>query len=426
MIIKGNFLYTPSPDQLVIREQEYLVIKGGKIVDFYKQLPVEYETETVADYGTSIIIPAFNDLHTHAPQLINRGVGFDKELLPWLETYTFPIEARYRDAAFADYAYRLFLNRMWSVGTMRFSAFATLHKEASWHLMELTEQSGLSAYIGKVNMDRNAPDYLCEDTAASLSDTEELIIRCRAELAHVHYILTPRFVPTTTEKLMTGLAALGEKYNLPVQSHLSENRNEVAWVKELHPDISTYTEVYQEYDLLRKGKTIMAHSIYLSDEEKALLKEKEIMLAHCAQSNANLSSGTMPLRKNLSMGLNCCIASDIAGSHTLAMNRHITTSIEVSKIHWLYHPNEKALMLSEAFFLATKAAGSFFGNVGSFEKGFVFDALVIETDEMNGLLERTPFEKLEQFIYDGDDRNIKVRFCNGKEVRKPFQLTELS
>lgn len=134
--------------------------------------------------------------------------------------------------------------------------------------MELAEQSGLSGYIGKVNMDRNLPDILIEDTEQSLADTEELIIRSREELKEFSYILTPRFVPATTEKLMQGLGDLGEKYNLPVQSHLSENRSEIAWVKELHPSIEDYTRVYEAYGLMRSNRTIMAHAIWLSDKEK--------------------------------------------------------------------------------------------------------------------------------------------------------------
>ena len=147
MIIKGNFLYTPSIDEMVVKEQAYLLIENGKVKAFYDTLPEEYRQEKVIDYGEAIIIPAFNDVHVHAPQLINRGVGFDKELLPWLETYTFPVEAKYKDVAFAEKAYKLFLNRLWAVGTMRFSAFATLHKDATWRFMELAEQSGLSGYI---------------------------------------------------------------------------------------------------------------------------------------------------------------------------------------------------------------------------------------------------------------------------------------
>ena len=191
MIFKGNFLYTPALGELTVREGEYLVVEGEKCAGFYRALPQEYAGQPVTDFGRALVLPAFCDLHLHAPQMVNRGVGYDQELLPWLETYTFPVEARYGDTDFAEAAWKRFLNRMWANGTLRFSAFATIHKEAAWRLMELTERAGLSALIGKVNMDRNAPDSLREDTDASLADTEELICRSRAELKHVEYILTP-------------------------------------------------------------------------------------------------------------------------------------------------------------------------------------------------------------------------------------------
>lgn len=105
---QGELLYTPSIDEMVVKEQAYLLIENGKVKAFYDTLPEEYRQEKVIDYGEAIIIPAFNDVHIHAPQLINRGVGFDKELLPWLETYTFPVEAKYKDVAFAEKAYKLF------------------------------------------------------------------------------------------------------------------------------------------------------------------------------------------------------------------------------------------------------------------------------------------------------------------------------
>ena len=313
MIFKGNFLYTPALGELTVREGEYLVVDGEKCAGFYRALPQEYAGQSVTDFGRALVLPAFCDLHLHAPQMVNRGVGYDQELLPWLETYTFPVEARYGDADFAEAAWKRFLNRMWANGTLRFSAFATIHKEAAWRLMELTERAGLSALIGKVNMDRNAPDSLREDTDASLADTEELICRSRAELKHVGYILTPRFVPSTTARLMDGLGRLGERYGLPVQSHLSENRSEIAWVGQLHPECASYTEVYRDYGLLRRGCTIMAHAVHLTGREEAILREEGVTLAHCAQSNTNLSSGVMPLRRSLSEGLRCCVASDVAG-----------------------------------------------------------------------------------------------------------------
>ena len=161
----------------------------------------------------------------------------------------------------------------------------------------------------------------------------------------------------------------------------------------------------------------MAHAIYLSDEEKSLLGNKGVYLAHCAQSNANLTSGIMPLRRNLEQGLTCTIASDVAAGHTPAMNKQIALTIEISKLHALQHDTEKALTIGEGLYLATKGPGRFYGRTGSFETGYAFDALVIHMDDMEGL-ERTPFEKLQQFIYDGDDRNIIARYVDGELVAR--------
>ncbi|OUN80343.1 guanine deaminase [Flavonifractor sp. An52] len=420
MILKGTFLHTPKLGTLEVRPEAYLISQGETIVGLYDTLPPEYAGQPVEDWGDALIIPAFTDLHIHAPQIINRGIGYDKELLPWLETYTFPAEARFADSAFADRAWKAFLNHLWAVGTLRFSAFATIHKDAAWRLMELSEASGLRGLIGKVNMDRNSPDNLREDTDASLADTEELICRSREALRRTGFILTPRFVPSTTARLMDGLGRLGEKYDLPIQSHLSENQSEVAWVAQLHPDIPTYTQVYEHFGLLRQDKTIMAHAIHLSDGEKALLREKGVMLAHCALSNTNLSSGIMPLRQDLEQGLRCCVASDVAGGHTANLSRSVTATVQASKLRWLNHPDQAPLSLTEAFYLATRGAGSFFGQVGAFLPGFAFDALVLRPSALDALVERTPFERLEQFLYDGDDRNIAARYCAGELIPQPF------
>lgn len=420
MILHGNIVHAPVLGELEVRPHSWLVTEGEQVAGVYDTLPPQYAGQPVTDWGDALIIPAFCDLHLHAPQILNRGIGYDKELLPWLETYTFPTEARFGDSAFAERVWKAFLNHLWAVGTLRFSAFATIHKEAVWRLMELCEQSGLRGLIGKVNMDRNAPDDLREDTDASLADTEELICRSREELRHTGFILTPRFVPSTTGRLMEGLGRLGERYGLPVQSHLSENPSEVAWVAQLHPDIPSYTEVYDRFGLLRQDQTILAHAIYLSEGEKALLKDRGVTLAHCALSNTNLSSGIMPLRSHLAQGLRCCVASDVAGGNTAAMAASVSATVQTSKLYSLSHPECPPVSWMEAFWLATRGAGQFFGDVGAFLPGYAFDALVIQPDRLDALMKRTPVERLEQFLYHGDDRNIAARYCAGALVPMPF------
>ena len=419
---KGDILFTPTPGRFEVIDDGYVLVADGMVVATAGSLD-DYEQKDdveVVDRSGSLIIPAFNDLHIHAPQYPLTGLGYDYELIPWLEKYTFPTEAKYADPQIADEWYRRFITNLWQVGTLRFSAFATLHTQSTLRLMQLCQESGVKPVIGKVNMDRNAPDYLVESTQASLDGTEEIIRVSRERTPDIGYIITPRFVPSTTPALMTGLGELAEKYDLPVQSHLDENRGEVAWVHELHPDLPSYAAVYEHYGLMPKGRTIMAHCVWLSDAERAILKEHDVWLAHCPQSNLNLTSGIMPVRRDLEYGLKICIASDISAGHEPNMNRQMVMAIEASKAKTFEpgHEHERPLHLAEAFHMATKAGGSFFGRVGSFEPGYDFDALVIRNQPSP--LDLSSLERLERFIYTGDDRDITERYVSGQLIPEPF------
>lgn len=418
---KGDIAFTPTSDCFQTFEDGYVIVDNGKVTRVCASLPPDLQDITVVDRSGHLMIPGFNDLHIHAPQYPLAGLGFDYELLPWLENYTFKAESKYADIDVADYWYRRFITKLWENGTLRFSAFATLHNEATLRLMELCQESGLRPVVGKVNMDRNSPDYLVEDTDASLAGTEELIVKSKKLTPDIGFIITPRFVPSTTPELMAGLGELAERYHLPVQSHLDESRNEIQWVHELHPDIPTYTEVYEHYGLMPKGRTIMAHCVWLTDRERKILKEHDVWLTHCAESNLDLTSGIMPVRRNLDYGLKVSIASDVAGSHEPAINRHIVMAIEASKAKTFEagHEADKPLRLPEAFHMATKVGGALFGKVGSFEPGYEFDALVIQEDDSP--LDLSVEERLERFIYTGDDRDIEERYVGGRLIPRPFQ-----
>jgi len=189
-----------------------------------------------------LIIPGFNDVHVHAPQWVNAGMGFSLELLPWLDKYTFSVEERYMDVEFAKSSYSLTIEEMKKNGTTRASMFATSHLEGTKVLIELLRKSGMGAYVGKVNMDRNSTEGLTEDTVTSANETVELIEWMNSTKGNdnVDYIVTPRYVPCTTAELMKKLSEIVNKYNLPVQSHLDENKDEIKWVKELHPGMQGF------------------------------------------------------------------------------------------------------------------------------------------------------------------------------------------
>ena len=419
-ILKGTLVHTPQKDSFSIHPQSYLVITDGLVENIYSSLPDKFDGIPIDDFGDNLIIPGFCDLHTHAPQYVNIGIGYDEELLPWLMKYTFPLESRYADATFAEESYKRFINALWSKGTTRASVFATIHLPATRLLFDLFRKSGLGAYIGKVNMDRNAIPALTETTQSSLEDTLGFVESCIDPAGLVRPILTPRFVPSTTSELMRGLGDLAAKYDLPIQSHVSENRTEIQLVKDLHPDIASFTEVYDTYGLLRPDKTIMAHAVHLTDAESQIMLDKRIHIAHCPQSNFNMSSGIMPLRKYLNMGLALGLGSDVAGGHVLGMPQNIISACVASNQFWIDHPDDKQVCLAEAFYLATKGSGSFFGKVGSFEQSFEADALVVDDGASGSLIERTVEERLQKFIYEGDERSILRRFVRGIEVACPF------
>nr|WP_300003348.1 guanine deaminase [Tissierella sp.] len=421
-ILKGTIAYTPTKDEFKIYEDSYIIIEDGKVVEIQKELSDTYKDMEVEDYSGKLIIPGFVDLHLHATQYPNRGLGMDKELIPWLETYTFPEESKYSDLEYAEKVFKKLINELWAVGSLRTVIFSSIHKDSTKLLLDMFIESGLSAYVGKVNMDRNSPEYLIEKIEDSLEDTEEILIEYIGKSELVKPILTPRFAPTCSDSLLTKLAEFPGKYKVAIQSHLNENSSEIEWVKELFPKSKDYASVYDDFKLFGQTNTVMAHCIHNTDKEIELMAEKGVYAAHCPYSNYNLSSGIMPVRKYMNKGVKVGLASDISGGNNLSIPEVMHGAIQASKMTWLNTNKELApLTFSEGFFLGTKGGGEFFGKVGSFEEGYEFDALIIDDSELSDMNELTVEERLQKYIYIGDDRNIESRYVSGKKIEKPFK-----
>ncbi len=418
--IKGNIIFTKDFGKYEIFKGGYIIIEDGLVKDVYGALPEEYAGLEVKDYGEKLIIPGFVDIHLHGPQFPNLGLGLDKELMPWLDTYTFPEESKYGNMDYAKKVYTTLVKELWKNGTTRSCIFASIHLESTKLLMEILNKSGLGAYVGKVNMDRNCPDFLCEDTEKSLEETEEFLKEYGNKYERVKPIITPRFVPTCTGELLKGLGQLAAKYNVPVQSHLSENKGEIEFVRELHPEADNYASVYYETGLLGQQPTIMAHCVLLEEEEIELLSKNKVFIAHSPNSNSNLASGIAPIRKLLKAGIPIGLASDISGGHSLSMCNIMVEGAQVSNLKWIESGKiEAPLTTPELLYLATKGSGSFFGKVGSFEKGYEFDALIIDDSDISGLKEISIEERLQKFIYTGNSKNIVVRYVGGDVVEEP-------
>ncbi|WP_238724190.1 amidohydrolase family protein [Diplocloster agilis] len=418
-VLKGNICYSQDKDHFRTVADGYLVCVDGISEGVYEELPEQYRNLPLIDCEDQLILPGLTDLHVHAPQYAFRGLGMDLELLDWLNTHTFPEESKYADLEYAKTAYQIFVEDMKNGPNTRACIFATLHVPATELLMDLLEETGMKTMVGKVNMDRNSPDILCEAGAEqSAADTAAWIEDVVGKYRNVQPILTPRFIPTCSDELMRLLKEIQKKYQLPVQSHLSENQGEIAWVKELCPSSAFYGDAYDQFGLFGGDcKTIMAHCVSSSDDEIRRMKERGVYIAHCPQSNTNLSSGIAPVRKFLDEGLRVGLGSDVAGGTVGSVFRAMADAIQVSKLRWrLTDDTMKPLTVQEAFYLGTVGGGSFFGKAGSFDAGYELDALVIDDSNLATPLKLSIPERVERVIYLSDDKNITKKFVGGHQI----------
>jgi len=425
-VLKGDICYSVSPTEMKTLSG-YAVCMDGRCQGVFEILPAEYSSLELHDYTGKLIIPGMVDLHIHAPQYAFRGMGMDAELIEWLNTQTFPEEAKYKDLEYAKKAYTIFAENMKKSATTRASIFATRHVDATKLLMDLMEQTGNVSYVGKVNMDRFATDELMEDDSdSSAFATFAWINSVAGKYNRTMPILTPRFIPSCSDALMDDLREIQRTYNLPVQSHLSENKGEIEWVKELRPDSEFYGDAYSKHDLFgslnldgERVKAIMAHCVWSGDDEVERMRENEVFIAHCPASNMNLTSGIAPIRKYLNLNMKIGLGSDVAGGHTESMFRAITDTIQVSKMYMRYVDEAATpVTFAEAFYLATKGGGEFFGKVGSFEKEYEFDALVLDDSILAHPLSLNIKQRAERAIYLSLDLcgGIKEKYVQGQRL----------
>ena len=415
-LIKGDLVFSPRLGELTTLEQGALLLDdSGVIVDVLPAAPASCDAE-VYDFGKALIMPSFVDMHLHAPQYPMLGMGMDLPLLEWLNTYTFKTEARFADTDYARRVYRALAKELIAGGTTRVCMFSSLHTDATFILMEELERAGVTGYVGKVNMDRNSGEDLKESTEESKRETLRWLEGCE-RFRRVRPILTPRFTPSCTNELMAWLGKLAEERGLYVQSHLSENGGEVAWVKSLHPDCEQYWQTYDKYGLW-KDHTVMAHCVHSDEREREAMLRSNVVVAHCAGSNINLCSGIAPVRPMLREGIWVTLGSDIAGGALLAMNRVVTMSIRASKLLHMYTGGvEQFLTVEEAYYLGSTSGHRYFGADGGFAKGNPLHAIVVDDSLFpEPVRPLTLRERFERSIYMMDKASIRSVWSEGEKV----------
>lgn len=415
-VLRGDIVHAPTPKGAEFSEDSFLVCEDGRCAGLFRSLPERYSGLPILDFSGKLVMPGFSDLHTHASQYADLGLGMDHELIQWLDGLTFPEEAKFEDMQYAEKVYAAFVGELRRGFTTRAAIFATVHVPATLLLMRLLEESGLHTLVGKVNMDRNCPDFLREkDADSSMRETLRWLDGC-AGFENTKPIITPRFAPSCTDELLRRLGELVRGRGLYVQSHLDETHDEIEWVKRLFPSALDYADVYDGFGLLT-DRTVMAHCLYNDRRETELMLRRGAFIAHCPSSNSNIKSGVAPVRRYLEAGANIGLGTDISGGESLDINEAMRETMRASKLRArLCSEPEAALGCDEVFYLATRGAGAFFGDTGAFCEGFEFDAVVADEARFGTNRPYSMRERLERFIFLSRGEDCCAKFVSGKRI----------
>lgn len=426
-VLRGSFVHTPTKDELVYKEDAYLVCEEGRCAGLFDALPERYALLPIQDYSDCIIIPGLCDVHMHASQYANKGIGkFITVGWDWFTKLTWPEESRYGNPDYAERAYQKLVEDLVRSATTRSVMFATIHREATELLMKMLDKAGQGAFVGKVITDHSSISELLESTGQALSETRQWLENTMGRYRNVKPILTPRFIPSCTKEILADLGQLVREFGLPLQSHLSEDYHELRdWVQVRFPDAKTSGEVWDQFGLFgSQTPTVMAHCIFPPKGEMELMAKRNLMVAHCP--SAGLTGHVAPIKRYLNAGIQVGLGTDMSGgTPTLNLLPEIPHMIQLSKHWWVANcqryggfETEKPLVLSapEAFYIATKGGGAFFGKVGSFEAGYAFDAVVIDDASLRDINQRPVNQRLERILHSADERCVVAKYINARKV----------
>jgi guanine deaminase len=368
----------------------------------------------VHDYGAALITAGFIDAHVHYPQT---GIiaSWGKQLIDWLNTYTFPEETRFSDPEVANQVAKDYFDIALSNGTTSMCSFCTIHPESVDAFFEQAQSRGMRVAGGKTCMDRNAPDGL-RDTAQSAYDDSKSLLGKWHGTDRLTYAITPRFSPTSTPDQLTAIGALwAEHPDCLMQTHLSEQKPEIEWVKDLYPDAQDYLDTYERFGLIGEG-ALFGHSIYLEPREKARILETGAALVHCPTSNTFIGSGLFDMSGLKEDGHNIGLATDTGGGSSFSMLRTMAAAYEVGQLRG------SALHPAQLYWLATQGSAQSMrmgDKIGNLAVGMEADLVVLDLASTPVIAQRnaraeTFWQSLFPTIMMGDDRATQAVWINGK------------
>jgi guanine deaminase len=393
-----------------------VLVDAGRIVAVgdTSQLRAQAPAARVHDYGQKLISAGFVDAHVHYPQTAIIA-SWGKRLIDWLNTYTFPEEMRFADRAYADTIANRYLDLVLARGTTTVCTYATIHPESVDAFFTAAQTRGMRVFAGKTCMDRNAPKGL-RDTARSAYDDSKALIQKWHGVDRLSYVITPRFSPTSTPEQLQALGALWREFpGCLMQTHLSEQLDEIAWVKDLFPQSRDYLDTYEAQGLLREG-AIYGHAIHLTDREKSRLIEAGASIAHCPTSNTFIGSGLfdMTLATKLRVGL----ATDTGGGSSFSMLRTMAAAYEVAQLRGQsLHPSQLWWLATQGSARALRAEDK----IGNIAPGLEADLVVIDLASTPAIAQASAraqdlWQQLFPTIMMGDDRAVAQVWLGGKPL----------
>jgi len=371
----------------------------------------------VRPYGDKLIMAGFVDAHVHFPQTAMIA-SWGKRLIDWLNSYTFPEEMKFSDPEYAAEIAARYLNLSTAHGTTSMCSYATIHPESVEAFFNEAQKRGQRVIAGKTCMDRNAPDGL-RDTAQSAYDDSKSLLQKWQNVDRISYAITPRFSPTSTPEQLEAMGALwAEHPECLMQTHLSEQTDEVAWVKELFPTARDYLDTYEQFGLLGKGG-LYGHAIYLEEREKALLREVDGTLIHCPTSNTFIGSGLFDMAGLMANGHRIGLATDTGGGSSFSMLRTMAAAYEIGQLRGVpLHP-------SQLLWLATQGSARALhmdDKIGNLAVGLEADLIILDLASTPAIAQRHAmandiWEAIFPTIMMGDDRAIHEVWIGGKKFR---------
>ena len=418
LVFNGDPLHNAWEECVTINSAGGVLIEGARIVAVgdAAALRAAYPQAQMISYGDDLICPGFVDAHTHYPQTAMIA-SWGKRLIDWLNTYTFPEEAGFADPAYAAQIAQRYLDLTAANGTTTMASFATIHTGSVDALFEAAAARDQCVVTGKTCMDRNAHDDL-RDTAQSAYDDSKALLERWHGTGRARYTITPRFSPTSTPDQLSALGALwAEHPDCLMQTHLSEQPDEVAWVRSLYPDARDYLDTYEMHGLLG-ARGLYGHAIHLEPREIDRLAEVQGRVIHCPTSNAFIGSGALNLPALAERGIPLGLATDTGGGSSFSMLRTMAAAYEAGQHHG--HPFHAAQLM----WLATQGSAQALhlgDEIGSLTAGHYADLAVLDLKSTPAIAQRTNrsgnvWEDVFATIMLGDDRALRATWIAGARV----------